>query len=143
MQPIPEAYTAYHELTVSDEMTVDFEQAEPELSKLHPVYATYWLAKHMELVSRKLILPFLDENEEGIGAEVFVKHIAPALPGMQVSLKATHLKTKGTRIYARCEAFSELGDKIGEGQTTQVVMPQTKIIEAFDTLQQRWESRHD
>ena len=143
MKLIPEGYTAHHELIVREDMTVDFEQAEPELAKLHPVYATYWLTKHMELVSRKLILPFLDEGEEGIGFEVYVKHIASALPGMQVSLKATHLRTEGTRIYAHCKALNELGDKIGEGNTTQVVLPQAELTRAFTELRQRWEPPRD
>ena len=83
MKPIPEGYTATHTLTVTEAMTVDFELPEPELGKLHPVYATYWLAKHMELVSRKIILPFLEPHEAGIGFSVAVTHLASALPGMK------------------------------------------------------------
>ena len=124
-------------------MTVDFEQAEPELGKLHPVYATYWLTKHMELVSRKLILPFLEENEEGIGFEVSVKHLASALPGMEVRLTAQHLRTEKGRIYARCEAFNELGDKVGEGATTQVVLDRERLGAGFAALRERWDSARE
>lgn len=143
MKAIPKGYTAYHALTVRDDMTVDFEQAEPQLGKLHPIYATYWLTKHIELVSRKLILPFLEEGEEGIGFEVYVKHIASALPGMRVSLKAMHIRTERERVYASCEAFNELGDKIGEGKTTQIVTAQAKLEQAFDKLDRRWKSNRD
>lgn len=142
MKPIPDGYKAHHSLIVRNDMTVDFEQPEPELGSLHPVYATNWLTKHMELVSRKLILPFLDSSEEGLGFEVRVKHIASALPGMQVSLEATRVKTEGPRIYARCNAVNELGDKISEGETTQIVMSQAKLVQRFSDLKQRWESSH-
>ena len=88
MQRIPEGYTAHHHIVVTEAMTVDFEDRnDPRMGKLHPVYATYWVAKHMELVSRKLILPFLEEGEAGIGFEVAVKHVASALPGMQVTTR--------------------------------------------------------
>ena len=144
MKPIPDGYKARHSLIIRNDMTVDFEQPEPELGSLHPVYATNWLTKHMELVSRKLILPFLDSSEDlgGLGFEVRVKHIASALPGMQVSLETTHVKTEGPRIYARCNAVNELGDKIGEGETTQIVMSQAKLVQRFSDLKQRWESSH-
>ena len=122
-------------------MTVDFEQGEPELGRLHPVYATYWLTKHMELVSRKIILPFLEADEEGIGFEVSVKHLASALPGMMVRLAAEHLKTEGNRIFVRCRALNELGDVIGEGATTQVVMKRERLERGFAKLRERWENR--
>ena len=138
MLSIPEGYTAQHRLRVREEMTVDFEQSTPGLGKLHPVYATYWLTKHTELVSRKLILPFLEPDEEGVGFEVALKHVAPTLVGMEVSLSATLLRQEGGRVYARCEAFHELGDKIGEGTTTQVVMRRERLEQAFSDLRTRW-----
>ena len=138
MKPIPEGTAATHTLTVTEAMTVDFEQSTPELGKLHRVYATYWLTKHIELVSRKIILPFLEPHEEGIGFEVSVKHLASALPGMEVRLGAVHLRTEKNRIYARCEAFNELGDKVGEGTTTQVVLNREGLEAGFAALRERW-----
>ncbi len=138
MKPIPEGYRATLELTVTDAMTVDFEQPDPELGKLHPVYATYWLTKHMELVSRKVILPFLEPGEAGIGFEVSVKHTASALPGMKVRLEATFLEQENNRIYARVRAHNELGDLVGEGTTTQVILLQAKLEAGLTALQKRW-----
>jgi predicted thioesterase len=139
MKPIPIAYQATFETIVTDEMTVDFEHPDdPQLSKLHPVYATYWMAKHMELAGRKIILPFLEEGEEGIGSKVSVDHLASALPGMKVRILAEHTHTEGNRIYARCAAWNELGDLIGEGQTEQVILPKAKLLRIFQKLQERW-----
>ena len=90
MRPIPEGYEAVFETVVTPEMTVRFE----ELGPVHPVYATYWMVKHMELAGRKIILPFLEEGEEGIGSYVEARHLASALPGMRVRVVARHEKTE-------------------------------------------------
>ena len=138
MKLIPKGYRATFDLTVLESMTVDFEQ-DPPLGKLHPVYATYWMTKHMELVSRKVILPFLEEDEEGIGFEVSIKHIASALPGMRVSVSAKHVRTENSRVYTRCEAYNELGDKLGKGRVTQVILKRERLESLLTTLQTRWD----
>jgi len=48
MRPIPLGYEAVFETVVTPEMTVNFE----ELGPVHPVYATYWMVKHMELAAK-------------------------------------------------------------------------------------------
>ncbi len=139
MKPIPIGYQTFHELVVEERMTVDFEQLEPELGKLHPVYSTYWLAKHVELVSRKLILPFLEVGEAGIGFQVSVAHLASALPGMEVRLEARHERTEKNRVYAKVSAWNELGDIIGEATTTQVILDRARLEQGFERLRERWE----
>ncbi|HEX7022846.1 MAG TPA: thioesterase family protein, partial [Trueperaceae bacterium] len=134
MKLIPEGATAHFEVVVTDLMTVDFQQADARLGRLHPVYATYWLARHMELVSRKIILPYLEPGEEGIGCELSVRHLASALPGMTLHFSATCERHDGRRIYARCRAVSELGDTIGEGSTTQVIARRDKLEAGFEQL---------
>jgi len=139
MKPIPPGYQATFETVVTDEMTVDFEHPDdPQLGKLHPVYATYWMAKHMELAGRKIILPFLEEGEEGIGTKVSVDHLASALPGMKVRIVAEHVHTEGNRVHVRCNAWNELGDLIGQGHTEQVILPRAKLLRIFDKLAERW-----
>lgn len=139
MREIPAGFTTEHEITVTDEMTVDFEdRADPRLGKLHPVYATYWMAKHMELVSRKIILPFLEPGEAGIGHAVEVTHLRSALPGMRVKLTATFERRERNRIYASCEAVSELGDLLGTGSTVQVILDEKRLEVAFEELRRRF-----
>ncbi|MBA2678958.1 MAG: thioesterase family protein [Ktedonobacteraceae bacterium] len=137
MRPIPEGYKATFEIIVTAEMTVNFE----ELGSVHPVYATYWMVKHMELAGRKIILPFLEDGEEGIGYEVKARHLASALPGMRVRIVSEHLRTERNRVYARCQVYNELEDLIGEGETTQVVLAETRLEDNFAELRRRWE-RH-
>lgn len=123
MRPIPVGQTATFDLVVTPEMTVDFE----ELGPLHPVYATYWMAKHMELVGRKILLPFLDPDDEGIGFGVSVRHLAPAAPGTALCVSGEHLRTERNRIYVRCRVEDASGRQVGEGETIQVVLPRAEL----------------
>lgn len=136
MLTIPAGYRATFEVDVTPEMTVDFE----ELGQVHPVYATYWMAKHMELVGRKVLLPFLEPGEEGIGYEVRVRHLGPALPGTRLVVTGEHLRTEGNRLYVTCRVVDQWGELIGEGETTQVILPAERIEERFARLRRRLEA---
>ena len=115
-------------------MTVQFD----ELGAGHPVYATYWIAKHFEEAGRKLLVPFLEEGDGGIGTEVSVQHTASALPGMRVTVTATASKTEGRRLYADLKAVSELGDQVASGQTVQYISGASRLEQGFETLRRRW-----
>ena len=68
MRAIPPEFTQTLEVLVTDDMTVQF----GELGAVHPVYATYWLARHFEEAGRKVLLPFLESGEGAIGSQVDV-----------------------------------------------------------------------
>ena len=136
MRAMPEGFQQQLVITVTDEMTVQF----AELGPVHPVYATYWLARHFEEAGRKLILPFLEEGEEGIGTQLEVFHTASALPGMRVTVTATFTRQGGRRIHADLFAVNELGDAVGHGTTTQVVTAGTRLQDGFAELRRRWEA---
>ncbi len=125
MREIPLGYAGRVSVVVTEEMTVDFE----ELGRVHPVYATYWLAKHMEEAGRKIILPFLEEGEEGIGSAVSLRHLAPAVAGTRVEVVALHDRTAANRVYARCVVRAGDGTLLGEGETEQTILPRTRIAE--------------
>lgn len=142
MRTIPEAHTAHHAIVVTEAMTVDFDVADdPRLGSLHPVYATYWLAKHMELVSRKIILPYLEDGEEGIGYRVEVDHLASALPGMRVDIHGVFSRHDRNRVHVDCRAVSELGDLIGQGSTVQVILKIDRLDANLEKLRSRWRAR--
>ncbi len=77
MLPIPVGSTAVVDVVVRPDHTVDFD----ELGKVHPVYATYTMAKHFEEAGRKLLLRHLEPGEAGIGRSVSVEHLAPSWVG--------------------------------------------------------------
>jgi len=141
VRTIPDGFEVHHSLVVTQAMTVDFEVAgDDKLGALHPVYATYWMAKHMELVSRKIILPYLEEHEEGIGYRVEVDHLASALPGMRVDVTGVFERQVGNRVHVACSAVSELGDVIGRGATVQVILSRTRLDDNLAALRHRWDS---
>jgi predicted thioesterase len=107
--------------TVTPEM---FAQFDGEI--VHEAYSTVSMVYHMEWASRKIILPFLEEDEEGIGGAVEVKHIAPTGPGTIVNIKATLTKVKENVIITETEATNEKG-LIGKGRVKQVVLKKTDI----------------
>ncbi len=125
MRPIPEGYEARLSVVVTEAMTVDFE----ELGRIHPLYATYWLCRHMEEAGRKIILPFLEDGEEGIGSAVSARHLAPAVAGERVDVVAEHVLTEKNRVRVRCRATNETGRVIGEGETEQTILPRERLEE--------------
>ena len=82
MRPIPVGESAVLDVVVTPELTVHFE----ELGPVHPVYATYNMAKHFEEAGRKLLLRHLDPDEEGLGRSVAVEHLAPSWVGDHVQV---------------------------------------------------------
>jgi fluoroacetyl-CoA thioesterase len=126
MIPIPVGETAVLEVVVTAEMTVRFD----ELGPLHPVYATYTMAKHFEEAGRKLLVPHLQPHEGGIGASVSVEHLAPSWVGDAIRVTARCVEVSGNRLTCDCTATDAAGRELGRGQTVQVVMPE-------DTLQAR------
>lgn len=116
-------------VTVTDDMVAWFE----ELGVVHPVYSTWTMVRHLELASRKVILPFLEPDEDAVGHSVTVTHYAPTAVGMQVTARARLLRIEGSRIICRLEAFNER-EQIGEGENVQVVLPRERLLQLFAGL---------
>lgn len=136
MRPIPDGHRAELTITVTDEMTVHFHELGHGPG--HPVYATYWIARHFEEAGRKLLLPFREEGEEGVGTSVSVEHLASALPGMRVRIVATVERVEGRHLHCTVTATSELGDLIATGRTGQYVTRAQRLERNFETLRERW-----
>lgn len=133
MRPIPLGYQARLSVVVTEAMTVDFE----ELGRVHPVYATYWLCKHMEEAGRKIILPFLEDDEEGLGSAVSARHLAPAVVGEPLDVVAEHVRTDGNRVHVSCRATNDAGALIGEGETEQAILPRERIAARIAAAESR------
>ena len=100
---------------------------------VHAVYGTAAMVAHLELAGRKIILPFLEEGEEGVGHAIAVTHLAPTLPGMTVTARARHRETRGRQVICDVEAFNRWG-MIGEGSFTQVIVDRRKLDERLAEL---------
>jgi fluoroacetyl-CoA thioesterase len=123
VRPIPVGATAVLELVATDDMTVDF----TELGKVHPVYATYTMAKHFEEAGRKLLLRHLDAGEDGLGRAVTVEHLAPSWVGDRLTIEARCVEVRGDRVSCECTATDGDGRQVGRGSTVQVALPTTEL----------------
>jgi predicted thioesterase len=119
VRPIPVGESAVLDVVVTDEMTVDF----TELGKVHPVYATYTMAKHFEEAGRKLLLRHLEDDEDGLGRSVAVEHLAPSWVGDQLAIEARCVAVDRRRVTCECTAIDADGRAVGHGSTVQVVLP--------------------
>lgn len=108
-------------ITVTEDMYAAFEG-----EVIHPVYSTVAMTYHMEWVSRKIILPFLEEHEEGMGASVQLKHIAASPLGSVVSLTATVIELRENFVKTKVTAQNHLG-VIGKGEVVQVILSKESI----------------
>jgi predicted thioesterase len=117
------------EITVTDAMVARFD----ELGLVHPVYATWMMAKHMEEASRKVILPFLEEDEDAVGHAIDIVHLAPTAVGERVRIRATLARVDGRRVYCTLEAHNQR-ERIGEGRNIQVVLSRQRLRETFRAI---------
>ncbi|WAA11843.1 thioesterase family protein [Fervidibacillus halotolerans] len=106
---------------VTEEMYAQFEG-----KIVHPAYSTVSMVYHMEWVSRKIILPFLENDEEGMGASVKVKHIAPATLGTSITATAVVTKLDNRLVVTEVE-LSNGKEIIGKGEVVQVILPKGEI----------------
>lgn len=111
------------EIKVEPDMFAQFEGR-----VVHEAYSTVSMVYHMEWASRQIILPYLEDHEEGIGGSVEVKHIAPSAAGTKVKVTAVLTEIRGNKIITETEARNEAG-VIGAGKVIQVIMPKAKIGE--------------
>jgi fluoroacetyl-CoA thioesterase len=123
VRPVPAGEPAVLDVVVTPEMTVRFD----ELGPVHPVYATYTMAKHFEEAGRKLLLRHLDPGEAGIGSRVSVEHLAPAWVGDAVRVTARCVEVRGNRLTCACVAVDAGGRELGRGTTEQVVLPEEAL----------------
>ncbi|WP_338779630.1 thioesterase [Metabacillus sp. FJAT-52054] len=109
------------EVMVTPDMFAQFEG-----KVVHPVYSTVSMVHSMEWASRKIILPFLEDWEEGMGASVKLKHIAPAGEGSLVRVVATLVKKERNLVYTDVEAYTN-NRLIGKGEVVQVILQKEEI----------------
>ncbi len=116
-------HTASIEVIVTPDMFARFEG-----KLVHPVYSTVSMVYHMEWASRQIILPFLEDDEEGMGGAVTVKHIAPCIEGAEVVITATVTDLQDNTILTNVRAETK-GRLVGVGEVKQVVLPKARITE--------------
>ena len=94
--------------------------------QVHPVCSTWDMAHQFEIAARYALEPHLEPDEQGIGAELSVKHLKPAPIGKTVTVCATITSLDSTTV--ACEIKAKVGDSlIATGSQVQRVLPSDKI----------------
>jgi fluoroacetyl-CoA thioesterase len=122
----PLGESAALEVVVTPELTVDFAR----LGRVHPVYATYNMARHFEEAGRLLLLRHLGPGQDALGRSVSVEHLAPSWVGDRLTVEARCVAVTGNRLTCECRATDAAGREVGRGSTVQVVLPR----DVLDTL---------
>lgn len=94
---------------------------------VHPVLGTAHLIESMEWAGRKLILPYLDPDEDALGYRVEVVHLKPCHVGETFTATAEFVSIEGNRVLARIYADGPRG-RLGQGLFTQVILPRAEIL---------------
>jgi fluoroacetyl-CoA thioesterase len=117
--------------TVRKEDTAVFESGE-----VHPVYATFALARDAEWACRLFVLEMKEEDEEGIGSFISVKHLSPALPGEEVVFESTVKVIQKNEIICTYKATCG-GRLIAEGEQGQKILKKEKLDRLFRELKEK------
>ncbi|HEX6675333.1 MAG TPA: hotdog domain-containing protein [Actinomycetes bacterium] len=116
MRPLAPAASASHRITVRQSDVPEFGNA-----GVHDVYGTAAMVRDMERAARLLLEPLLEPGEDGVGAEVWCRHLAPVPVGASVEVVATATEQTRRRLVCQVEARHD-GRLVGEGTVTQVIV---------------------
>ncbi len=115
-----------HLVTEQDSATFDS-------GTVHPVYATFALARDAEWSGRLFVLEMKEEGEEGIGTHISVNHHAPALIGQEVIFTATLKEVNKNEVVTTYTA--KVNDRlIADGTQIQKIVIKEKIDRLFQSL---------
>jgi len=120
----------FYELTVREADTAIFESGQ-----VHPVYATFALARDAEWACRLFVLAMKEPDEEGIGTSISVAHQSPALVGSPISIIATLKTVEQNTVICAYEAYCR-ERLIAHGEQGQKILKKTKLEQLFAELNQ-------
>jgi predicted thioesterase len=109
------------EVTVTEEMLVDLEGR-----RIHPVYATAWMVRHVEEAGRRLVEPHLRPGEDATGYAVSVNHERSARPGDRLTVSARVTRIDDLECEAEVEVRGPAG-RIGGGTLVQRYIPAGRL----------------
>lgn len=92
------------------------------------VYATPYLIGDIEYTCRNLILEHAEPNEDSVGVEVAIRHVAPALPGSTVEIAATVTAVEGRKVTFTVTVKDEI-DTISSGFHARFIVDKAKTID--------------
>ncbi len=114
-------------------VVVESDTASFDSGQVHPVYATFSLARDAEWCCRLFVLDMKEAHEEGIGTMISVQHLSPAKLGELVVFTATIKSIERNEIICTYEA--RVGERlIARGEQGQKIMLKEKLERIFASL---------
>ena len=102
--------------------------------QVHPVYATFALARDAEWSGRLFVLEMKDGDEEGIGTGLNIIHHAPALIGQEVIFTAILQEVNRNEVIT--DFIATNGErKIATGRQWQKILKKEKLEKLFESLE--------
>ncbi|MEW9104972.1 thioesterase family protein [Paenibacillus sp.] len=100
---------------------------------IHEVMSTVTMIYYMEKAGRKMIVPFLEEEEEGSGFALDIKHVGPAVDGQEVTFRAVCTEVGAKRIVCEVTAETRI-NLVGKGTFTQAIFDKETMAERLTAL---------
>jgi len=93
---------------------------------VHHVCATWTLVHFMEVAGRKILIDYLEPDEEGVGSHASCDHLGPAAMGQSVRVVATVAAADARELV--CDVTAYRGDRlIATGKTVQRILPRAML----------------
>lgn len=97
---------------------------------VHEVCSTFALAREVEWTTRQFVLEMKEENEEGIGTFLQIRHEGPAFVGEEIIFRGIFEGMHGNELICSFEA--RVGDRVvARGKTGQKILTLEKIRSIF------------
>ncbi|HSM19409.1 MAG TPA: thioesterase family protein [Hyphomicrobiales bacterium] len=112
----------------TNRVTVDRDRTIGFMGEEGRVYATPFLVHDIEDTCRDLIMEHADENEDSVGIEVKVRHLAATPLGMGVEITATVAAVDGRKIDFDVTAKDDL-EEVCAGSHSRFVVDVGKTLE--------------
>jgi fluoroacetyl-CoA thioesterase len=109
-------------------IVVDRDRTVAFLGEQGRVYATPELCRDIEQTCREALLDHVSPEEDSVGIEIMVRHSAPTLPGMEVSITAMVINVEGRKVSFDVVATDEL-EPIGTGKHVRFIVDREKTYE--------------
>ena len=100
-------------------------------SVVHPVCSTFALARDIEWTTRQFVLDMKDDDEEGIGTYLEIRHLAPAFEGEEIAITGIFQSLLGTELVCTVEVWAG-ARLVATGKTGQKVLKLEKIKSIFN-----------
>jgi predicted thioesterase len=101
--------------------------------EVHQVYSTFALARDAEWSGRLFVLEMKEEDEEGIGTGINIRHLSPALPGQEVLFTAILTAVNGNEVIT--DFTARVGERvIADGTQWQKIVKKQKLDRLFAQL---------